>query len=94
MLNLLITSATMFLSVILGAMMLALFGVYLPETLFVLFDWGDALADQVYHLNIDPQIMNVVRFLINGPQMVFLSFVILSRIVISLIGMMIGGSRG
>ncbi len=87
MLNLLWISTSMFLSVIMGALALALLGVYLPDVLFVLFDWGDGLADWVYHLNINTQVMNVVRFLINGPQMVFLSLVIISRILISLIGM-------
>lgn len=90
MLNLLWISTSMFLSVVLGAMALALLGVYFPDWLFVLFDWGDGIADWIYHFDIDAQVMNVVRFLINGPQMVFLAFVILARILMSLIGMAFG----
>ena len=90
MLNLLWTSTTMFLSVILGAVALAVLGVYFPDWLFIAFDWGDKVADWIYHFDIDAQIMNVVRFLINGPQMVFLFFVIVARILMSVLGMAFG----
>lgn len=91
MLNLLWISTTMFLSLILGAMAIALLGIYLPETLSVLFDLGDGVADWIYHLElISPEVRNIIRFLITGPQMVFLAFIIISRILMSLIGMAFG----
>lgn len=95
MLNLVWVSTTMFLSVILGAVAIALLGVYAPETLSLLFDAGDGVADWIYHLEIiSADVRNIVRFLITGPQMVFLFFVIISRIIMSLIGGTIGVVRG
>ena len=93
MLNLLWISTSMFVSVVLGAIALAVLGVYFPDILFILFDWGDKVADWIYHFDIDAQVMNVVRFLINGPQMVFLACVILARILMSLLGMAFGMGR-
>lgn len=91
MLNLLWISTTMFLSLILGAMAIALIGVYAPNTLSLLFDAGDGVADWVYHLEvIGADVRNIIRFLITGPQMVFIGFVILARIIMSMIGMVIG----
>lgn len=85
----------MFISVILGAMAVAFIGYYLPDTLSVLFDWGDVVADEIYHLElIGPEIRNIIRFLITGPQMVFLAFVIIARIVMSLIGAAFSLARG
>lgn len=95
MLNLLWVSTTMFLSVILGAVAIALLGVYAPETLSVLFDAGDGVADWIYHLElISADVRNIIRFLITGPQMVFLFFVIVSRIIMSLLGGALGAVRG
>ena len=91
MLNLLWISTTMFLSLILGAMAIALIGVYAPDTLSVLFDVGDGVADRVYHLEVlSSDVRNIIRFLITGPQMVFIGFVILARIIMSMIGSIIG----
>ena len=95
MLNLLWVSTTMFLSVILGAVAIALLGVNAPETLSVLFDAGDGVADWIYHLDIiSADVRNIVRFLITGPQMVFVFFVIVSRIIMSMLGGAIGAVRG
>lgn len=95
MLNLLWISTTMFLSVILGAVAIALLGVYAPNTLSMLFDAGDGVADWVYHLElISADVRNIIRFLITGPQMVFLFFVIFSRIIMSAVGVGVGAIRG
>ena len=95
MLNLVWVSTTMFLSVIFGAVAIALLGIYAPETLSDLFDAGDKVADWIYHLEIiGADVRNIIRFLITGPQMVFLFFVIVSRIIMSMIGGAFGAIRG
>lgn len=91
MLNLLWISTTMFLSLILGAMIFALLGIYLPDQLDWFMAGGDFVADQIYHMDIiTSQVRNALRFLIDAKQMVFLFFVISSRIFLTLIGSIIG----
>lgn len=86
--NILWVSTSMFLSVIMGAVIFALLGVYMPNVL----DWfllgGDVVADWIYHLDlIGAQVRTVIRFLIDAAQMVFLFFVIVSRVLLYAISM-------
>ena len=91
MLRLLLMSGNMIGSVIMGALIFAFLGIYTPEFLSILMDGGDYVSKAIYHFDlISTQVRNVLRFLLNGQQMVFLAFVVLSRIVLSLIG---GGIR-
>ena len=79
----------MVLSVIVGAFMYALLWIYASSVLEFFLVGGDAVADWIYHLDwIGAQVRNALRFLINGPQMVFLFFVLLSRGLFGLVGMM------
>ncbi len=88
MTNILLTSVNMFLSVLIGAFAIAVLGLYAPDLLFIFFDWGNVVADKIYHTGlISSQIVNIVRFLINGEQMVFLTFIIIARVLLSLIVM-------
>jgi hypothetical protein len=74
-----------------GAVIFAALGVYAPDVLDWFLNVGDWLADQIYHLDlISTQVRNVIRFLIDAQQMVFLIFVVASRIVVSMIGSIIG----
>lgn len=94
MLKILTTSANMFVSVLIGAFAVAYIGIYFPDALAVLFDWGDSIAKGIYKLNvISTQAMNVVRFLINGQQLVFLTLVILARVLLAFGGMLISSAR-
>lgn len=78
----------MFLSVILAAVIYAVLGIYVPDVLDFFLNGGDVVADWIYHLEfIGTKVTNVLRFLINGPQMVFLFFVIASRALFALVGM-------
>lgn len=91
MLNVLWISTTMFVSVVLGAVIFAAMGIYAPDMLDWFLNRGDWIADQIYHMEvISTQVRNVIRFLIDAQQMVFLMFVILSRLAMSLIGMAFG----
>lgn len=79
----------MFLSVILGAVIFALLGVYLPDALDWFLNIGDVVADWIYHWDvISSKVRNVIRFLIDAQQMVYLFFVIVSRMLLAGIGMM------
>lgn len=83
--NILWVSTSMFLSVIVGAVVFALLGIYLPDVLDAMLTIGDVIADWLYHLElINTQVRNVIRFLINAQQMVFLFLVILSRVLFAL----------
>lgn len=91
MLNLLWISTSMFLSVVMGAVLFAILGIYAPDQLDLLLRFGDFLADKIYHWElVSTQVRNVIRFLIDAQQMVFLLLVILSRVFISLVGMIFG----
>lgn len=86
--NILWISTSMLLSVIMAAIIYAFLGIYLPDVLEFFLNGGDILADWIYHLEfISSQVRNVLRFLINGPQMVYLFFVILSRGLFGLLKM-------
>ena len=82
-------STSMFVSVILGAVIFALLGVYLPDALDACLNVGDMVADWIYHLEfISTKVRNVIRFLIDAQQMVYLFFVIVSRMVLAGFGML------
>jgi hypothetical protein len=86
--NVLWISTSMFLSVILAAVIYAVLGIYAATVLDFLLDVGDVVADWIYDLEfISTKVTNVLRFLISGPQMVFLFFVITSRAMFALVGM-------
>lgn len=88
MLRLLWISTSMFLSVLMGAAAFAALAMYWPGALHTMVEWGKVLEDEIYHLDaLSEQVRFFLDFLIDGNQFVFLALVIISRILLSLLGM-------
>ena len=78
-------TANIFFSVVLGAIALALVAVESPNTMDMFLGWGSWVRDQVTTTNLEPKYNIWVKFLIADQQLVFLGFVIVTRIILSVI---------
>jgi len=78
-------SSIIFLSLLLGAVMLAIVAVEFPGAFGVALEWGAIAEDFVGSSNLDDKYNNWVKFLIAEEQIVFMGFVIIARIILSLI---------
>jgi len=76
---------TIFISFFLGALAFAFVGVSAPELMESLFDGAGYIKDSISQSGLDPQYNVWVRFLIEESQIVYMGFVIGTRIVISVV---------
>jgi hypothetical protein len=75
------------LSLILGAVLLALVGVHSPETLSALLHWSHSVKEIITGTSLDPKYNVWIEFLLDDRQLVFMFFVVLARIVLWLVAL-------
>ncbi len=75
-----------FLSVLVGALVFALVGWKFPETMQTLLLNGGWVEDQIDTAGLPAQMNIWVIFLIQSEQIVFLGFVIISRMILAVLG--------
>ncbi len=73
------------LSLILGALLLALVGVHSPETLSSLLRWSHSVKEIITGTSLDPKYNVWIEFLLDDRQLVFMFFVVLARVILALI---------
>ena len=73
------------LSLILGAVLLALVGVHSPETLSSLLRWSHSVKEIITGTSLDPKYNVWIEFLLDDRQLVFMFFVVLARVILALI---------
>ena len=88
-------TATIFVSVILGAIVFAYMAVQFPDAMESIFAAGGYVRGILVDSGVVPPKYNVwVMFLVAEQQLVFLGFVIIVRILMAMIGGAIGGQFG
>ncbi len=78
-------TASIFFSLILGAIALAVVAVMLPETMETFLDGASWLRDQLTSTGLASKYNVWVKFLIADQQLVFMGFVIVVRIILALL---------
>ena len=86
MLRLLMSTGNIFLSLVLGAVFLALVGYNYPETLSMMLGWARELKAVIVGIGLDPKYNIWVELLLEERQLLFMGFTIFARIVLSIIG--------
>ncbi|MGQ0673982.1 MAG: hypothetical protein ACT4N2_14050 [Hyphomicrobium sp.] len=89
-LRILMSTGNVFLSLILGAVAIAMVGIHYPETLSVLLGWARELKLFITGLGLEPKYNIWVELLLEERQLLFMGFTIVARIVLSLITGVIG----
>jgi hypothetical protein len=84
-LRLLVSTSTIFLSLILGAFALALVGYNSPETLSAMLGWARDLKGVITSTGIDPKYNIWVELLLEERQLLFMFFTIAARIFLALL---------
>ena len=83
--RLLTSTGNVFLSLILGAVAIAMVGIHYPETLSMLLGWARELKQFLTGLGLEPKYNIWVELLLEERQLLFMGFTIVARIVLSLI---------
>lgn len=85
MLRLLMSTGNVFLSLVLGAIGIALVGIHYPETLSMFLGWARELKLFLTGLGLEPKYNIWVELLLEERQLLLMGFTIAARIVLSLI---------
>ncbi len=85
LLRLLVSTSTIFLSMILGAFGLALVAYNSPETLSMMLGWARDLKSVITGTGIDPKYNIWVELLLEERQLLFMFFTIGARIFLALL---------
>lgn len=93
LLNLLLGTSTIFLSLILGAFGLALVGYNSPETLSTMLGWARDLKSVITTTGIDPKYNIWVELLLEERQLLFMFFTIAARILLAILVAPFTGGR-
>ena len=72
-----------------GALALAVVWIYLPSLALPLFRWATTVRDWVILANWPPRYEATVRFLFDEHQIIFLSFVVASRILVGVAALLV-----
>jgi TRAP-type uncharacterized transport system fused permease subunit len=94
MLRLLLSTGSLFFSLVLGAIMLALVGYNSPETLSYLLSLAARLKSIITSTGLDPKYNIWVEVLLEERQLLFMFFTIAARIVLGIGGALIGALIG
>ena len=86
LLRLLLSTGTLFVSLILGAIALGIVGYNSPETLSYLLSWARSLKAMITGTGLDPKYNIWVEVLLEERQLLFMFFTIGARIVLGLLG--------
>jgi hypothetical protein len=81
----LLSLGNVFSSLILGALALAIVWIYIPNLALRLFRWAATVRDWVVLANWPPQYEVALRFFVDERQIVYVGFVLASRIVMGLL---------
>jgi hypothetical protein len=94
LLRLLISTSTIFLSLVLGAFGLAAVGYYSPETLSQMLGWARELKGVITNTGLDPAYNIWVELLLEERQLLFMFFTIAARIVLGILGALLAALVG
>jgi hypothetical protein len=75
-------------SLIVGAVAFGYFWIYLPEVMLYPFRWAASLREGLLLMNWPPHYDIAIRFFIDERQIVFLGFVLMSRVVLGFLLML------
>ncbi len=84
-LRLLLSTGTIFLSLILGAIGVAIVGYNWPETLSMMLGWARDLKSVITRSGLEPKYNIWVELLLEERQLLFMFFTIAARILLALI---------
>jgi hypothetical protein len=90
----LLSVGNVFASLIIGALALAVVWIYVPNVALRLFRWAASVRDWVVLANWPPQYEVALRFFVDERQIVYLGFVLASRIVIGLLIILVAKMMG
>ena len=90
----LLSLGNVFSSLIIGALALAVVWIYIPNLALRLFRWAATVRDWVVLANWPPQYEVALRFFVDERQIVYLGFVLASRIVVGLVIILVAKALG
>lgn len=93
MLRLFVSTGNLFLSLIIGAIMLACVAIYSPTTLDQMLIWARDLKDAITGTGLDPKYNIWLRLLLEERQLLFMFFTIIARILLSIITLPLAAMR-
>ena len=85
MLRLFLSTGNIFLSLILGALMLALVGYNSPETLSEMLSWARSLKGWITSTGLEPKYNIWLELLLEDRQLLFMFFTIIARILLFIV---------
>jgi hypothetical protein len=88
--KLLTSTGNVLLSLVLGAIAVAMVGIHYPETLSMLLGWARELKLMITGMGLEPKYNIWVELLLEERQLLFMGFTIVARIILSLITGFIG----
>jgi hypothetical protein len=91
--SVLIASANIFFSLILGAFALVFVSIQFPELFSYVLDFAGWLEDRIGGTDLNKKYNNWVRFLIGSQQLTFMFFVVTTRILLAIIVTLVGRLR-
>jgi hypothetical protein len=75
------------LSLILGAVLIAVVAINSPETLSSSLRWAHSVKEVITGTSLDPKYNVWIEFLLDDRQIVFMGFVVLARILLALLAL-------
>ena len=94
MLRLLFSMSSLFFSLVLGAILLGIVGYNSPETLSYLLGVAGNLKHLITGTGLDPKYNIWVEILLEEKQLLFMFFTITARLIIGLLGGLVGALIG
>ncbi len=86
MLRVFLATTNIFVSLVLGALAMGIVWYVSPETMQNLFQFASGVKTWLTSLGIEPTYNNFIWFLIEERQLVFMGFVIVTRVVLAILG--------
>jgi hypothetical protein len=85
LLRLLVSTGNVVLSLVLGAIAVAMVGIHYPETLSMMIGWARELKLIITGLGLEPRYNVWVELMLEERQLLFMGFTIAARIALSLL---------
>jgi hypothetical protein len=92
--RLLLSTSSIFISLVLGAICVALVGYNSPETLSMMLGWARSLKSMITSTGLDPKYNIWVELILEERQLLFMFFTIAARIGLALIAGMFAALLG
>lgn len=83
MIRVLLASTNIFVSLVVGALAMALVWIKYPHAIDLFFTWAGALKTWLTSRGISVEYNNFIRLLVEERQLVFMGFVVVTRIVLA-----------